>query len=619
MDQAEIQGLLDQLAGFIDFDYVKEVQKTKRTINFNTWDTQKAIVKAWEYLGFKEPSKALLKLYEVLPDQISWLQNFKPEDFSDPKRLKDITDLNTYIARVSALVKEWKESDFVAELDQYEKNGLIQKKDRKEITEFTSLYVDELVSKEGFQCYVFQKGKTPLPRDLPWALSKNILITPDLNSLLSMIDRLQSPFQGFSVSLVLKLDEPLDFSYFILVFVYKDHIWLSTNRYDFENPYSKCSRRNPSRDRENKYRNTALPDRLIEEIDKLRSKSKEISFPGVKFEVLRYPIVDLHPEERIYLAKLIDAMVRLVHATEIEITTFGRFVEQKLLASEQVASNETGLDGWNKGVQERVKELLDTVPTSKSLIVREYSLVKSSESFDEHWLATPEQLARLATWHTIDKQRESIQKQLDKLEDSWYVAFTAYDKMLNFAHVAKYAFLAESVYCKFVTVEQFSFEEAEPGVAYRDKFIESGSEYGTNFVVGIPGTAKYKERFPCANCGKHPAKPQRIVRIRRYEQLMLLADVDDRMKLPPYLRSYRAHEQEPYYGNSILENTHPLARLRDHATFDNPNGLTLVVYCCGWCTKRLLAEKKEITIDFQGKEVEEKLPERRYGSVLFRI
>jgi hypothetical protein len=93
-------------------------------------------------------------------------------------------------------------------------------------------------------------------------------------------------------------------------------------------------------------------------------------------------------------------------------------------------------------------------------------------------------------------------------------------------------------------------------------------------------------------CDFSVRKPIKTIDVRHWKQFQYLVG-GDRDAIPPYFRCYVAHNFDPYVGNSILDNTHPLALLRDPCTREHPNGITINVFLCGVCANKLAKGKPE--------------------------
>ena len=342
-----------------------------------------------------------------------------------------------------------------------------------------------------------------------------------------------------------------------------------------------------------------------------------------KPEILFTNFKDLHKLEKVYFIRLVESLIADIALNPPQQTAMlsSEFLDQKLLTGGDFNPQEHKFSHYGETVEERVNEILESVEEkTTALATTNYSLVKTSHKYDANWLATPEALENIMKWTVMDDKREELQKAIDKLEEGRKEDYARLSEMLQdrYEEIVKLVFQAKDGSIKIEDFDTFSAESEGKNISFYHELNRSKKsvyDHRRSSHLDV-GKTQYDKEY-CMVCNNYYSLSVKRVQVRHYKQLMVVLGLKDRMELPPYFRSYRAHNMIPYVGNSILDNTHPYNRLKDPCSQDNANGMQFDVFCCKKCAKEF--EKKygkgnHVTYDDKGSilEVLEEKPELHY-------
>lgn len=349
---------------------------------------------------------------------------------------------------------------------------------------------------------------------------------------------------------------------------------------------------------------------------------------NITSEILFKDFTDIHAFSKMYFiglaSRLFDEICSFPPQEKIMLAH--KFIDQKLIEGSEFSHNEEGFDGYQESVQNRVEEILESIDAKETALVlkKDFTSVTRSSHYERNWLATPKSLNSLAKWTVLEDERENLQKKVNAvLKDRHKEDGDQLQKMLENrkVRVLPILFASKEPHIVYGNYETFSSDKSKSGkrhfiTDFKDKKKVSGG-YRT-FSMFYNGDWR---KPLCQCCDAQPVGSiLKAIQVRHWKQLLMIMDIRDRMELPLYFRNYRAHDQIPYHGNSILNNTHPYALLRDPCSEENPNGLTINVYMCKRCyngfEKKYSFDKKEILFDLDRNIIEEDLEEKSVGSII---
>lgn len=327
-------------------------------------------------------------------------------------------------------------------------------------------------------------------------------------------------------------------------------------------------------------------------------------------EVLKYPMAKWDVECKLYLKYLIDRLLfKLKKNPQLEqVMIAAQNIEQKLIGQETFTHKETQLEYYEESHQKYVKDIVDNWEDKEeakttALAKLDYGLAFSNPDYDANWLGTPAAIDNVIKWSALDKMTDPVRNTIAKKwdDEEWRKdQHVQLQKLFqdNIEDYYKMMFLAPRIYTRY---KGFSSWNTKDDYKYTD-FVTAVSKFKTwtdlhmDFEPVVDLKYPYKHN-DCPRCGEWSMKYYHHIHIRSWQQILLMIGktTKDRQLLPQIYRCYQAHDQIPYKGNSLLNNTHPYTSLRDPFSERNPNGLTSKVLICGNC--RVQLEKKYNNFD----------------------
>lgn len=572
------------------------------------------LYRAKSYLDTDEVYKSAIILVELVPYLLEHVGKTTAKKLAKPEEARDVLASAALAVELSQTCARWKAVVRQDIIDDLKGTGFFTDKElESEVEVFTDIQVDEVFDQDYVRVYTLKVGSAPLPTDLKFKMAKETSVSPDLDAYLRASEYMGAKQPGTVVFIpFFKVEARVDLSFWSFFIVYEDHVWVATDQKEFHNPHNKSSTRRPDRVRDNKLDKMWLPDVFLM-LEKNRSKSREVeAFGGIK-KLMGIKVMDFHPHERFFLIKLAERIVRkCLREDLVEATTMGMH-SQRLLLEHKGAIPDKGeaLEGWTKDARAHYEELMATVPTTvtKALVPMDYSIVVKSKDFDKNWLGTRQQLDALAHWMVVDQRRSDIQEHFSALKDREEKDSQRMNKVLaaNADRIIEFAFAATEIGWLSTAVDQFSSTTPPSGKKFVSDFVEPYKKeryrYGwsignNNLQVGVVGDmhdlfsrdAGYKTK--CRSCDFSVKQPVKSILVRHWHQFQFLVG-GNREAIPPYFRCFKAHNFEPYVGNSILDNTHPLALLKDPCSDSHTNGISIQIFMCGRCANKLSRGKPE--------------------------
>ena len=638
----KVREYLDFYCELIDFDIEALKTATSRKLRMGLMDYEDVLVKVYNFVNTNRPNHAIVWLNSIS----TGIFDLYKDSLSQESFMESMDELNK-VAKIGKEIKaayeDWLKNDFATYLAVYNNGDMFKpgELDPSKLDPMLMLETEDVLE-ESKLLKILKYGDGTMDAGLGKKLSfnSNLIISSSLHEWLGHLKSNAKNDDVTYVSTLMKIEARVDLTFFIIAIQYKDNLWLCTDMVEFTTPNNKASTRNPRRHRETHYDKLGFPYGLIDELDTIREKCTDLKLlnaPDLEFHV--YPMSNLDPVTRVYFLNVSTAVIRSIvagHASVRTMMTMKDYVEQKLLTGFSFDPVKDVKDddfekGWEEANKNYVEDLLKHSgkkenPSTELIKVGAEILTKNS-LYDKDWLATSDQFGAIVKWAALSKKQHQIQRTLEFTKDEKDTDFDKLDLIINKPEnrerVLKYLYSAKKeVYYRLVDVwgkskgSGFSNEKIEEETTDFCSNENYGNGWSRRFRLGLPQQEAFKrqrewmeikhnqrrgERIvghddyvynkpPCKSCNKVSARVTKHVRIRHFSQLMFLAGITDRMKLPRYFRNYRAHNYVPYHGNSIINNVHPLSMLKDSASEQYPNGMHLEVLICKNCEKRLVKD-----------------------------
>lgn len=449
--------------------------------------------------------------------------------------------------------------------------------------------------KKGFvKTYVTTGNPNIIPETVRYVVSDAIVITD------SQIPLHSKPTEDdlVHVSIFMKIENIIDYSFFIIRFQYHDTCVIATDKMKFVNPRVATCSRNPSRRREEYYENVDLPYYIIDDIIKWRKDSKAITKEPGQETYIKQITKYLHPAAKICLRLLIEELVPNLRFTQTQerIGYAGETI--KLLASSNIQSTESKFSKCNyKACEQFAKELV--LPTTNALVVKSKSELLAKHGSPTSLLTLSES-ASLGEWLEHESVREQKQTQLDEYSKTNTTPDRKKLQLMfheNFENIAEILFSGDEVFAYLIDAPVYTPTFASSGVDN----IQCICAGVTDSKEGIPmctvhaNTSDDKsiyDYFRCINHDETRARVKLSLRIQTWKQLVCLLSVK-REELPFTFQNYNVHHWTPYYGNPIIDNVNPEFLVKDYLSQYYSNGFSIGFYLCRNCVNAYYKQHKK--------------------------
>lgn len=451
------------------------------------------------------------------------------------------------------------------------------------------------ISKEFVKTYVISGNPKLFSEAKSYSVADAIVITD------SAIPLKGKPIDDdqIHVSVFMKIEEIIDYSFFIIRFQYKDACIIATDKMKFVNPRVATCSRNPSRRREEYYENVDLPYYIIDDIIKWRKESKELTqFKGT--ETYIKPLREyLKPCAKVCLRLLIETLI-----ADLEFTQSTELIGYATDTIKMIGTSETSPE-TSCFAKTNYNECLAF--QQELVLPKTTALVKSSptellEKFGSPTsLLTQTEAENLYEWLQHETIREQKQSQLDEYsKDNFTPDIKRLQRMFheNFKDIAEILFSGDEVYSYIIDaplyVNRFGAGQYIPQI----KQLCSGN---TSASEGIPSAVvhaftsdehSYFDYFYCINHQDCKARHKMILHVSTWKELVCLLNIK-REYLPFTYQNYNSHTWHPYYGNPLLANVNPEFLVMDYMSRTYQNGYSIAFYLCKNCVNHYYKEHKK--------------------------
>ena len=461
--------------------------------------------------------------------------------------------------------------------------------------------------------YTLNRGEKPLNFNAPFRVKGVLACCNNLDFLLSACKPIDD--DEIEVTIAMKIEEIIDYSYFLIFLQYKDTCFVVTDSIEFGNPHNMVASRNLRRRSESRENETGLPYRLIDDIIQWREENKAIqkatsASDEKPMELYTKKLSEYMPASlRLNIVSLFKTMIKRVADGNGEFSVVGTFdrmlVSQKLLGS----TVDMKTDGFKSSFEGHNTEKLDEFYASWMLpendgekttlpapVIRDLSVI---DEYRADVLVMPEKARAYADYFVAKREADHIRKTLWDYYDAHNAEERREMAEIVRAHLDSllpYIFAGEEVYMVDMDIiynHVDPFTRAEEPRFIIDKFSylyhDSVAEHKENKwfhgdIVATKEPKGYKWESYCNGCDISTNKGA-IVSFVHWKEFVKFLSID-RTDIPQSIRNYTAHYYQPYPRNSILDNVNPLYLLRDPFSQRNANSFDVAIPFCGNCMRK---------------------------------
>lgn len=452
-----------------------------------------------------------------------------------------------------------------------------------------------LMSKH-LRIYMRIKGESQIPQDAKLQIRDGVLISSDLNLLEASL-KPSDATDSVIMTMLLKIEPIIDYSYFILAFSFRGSVWFVTDFIEFSNPRVATCSRNPRRRSEDREDAIPFPYRLIDDVIEWR---KDASLPTKVGEGLPEIYVKKLREylpfsSRVHLRILVDGLMQRLVQGGFDFPALNQF--GNLVADNRKLIGEGSLEDeskFSKTNYEPMKSYIDQliIPGQATLPVLTSQALEASPKFAPQTLMTQEDFERNVVWF----KHEEIRKTKQDLLDDYYKDHSASDidlmrQMLFDNRQAIYELVSVAKTLYFYRQDTpVNLNFGGPSAHFPQLFANFQPHYWYNYFTV---SHIYSRENYCVECRRFKTKNQ-VIRfsISTWEELELLTG-KTREELPKTFANFLQHFYIPYYGNAILDNVNPEFLIKDPLSAKFPNGFTFELHVCGKCLRHYIHKNKK--------------------------
>lgn len=574
---------------------------------------------------------AIQIIKDISVNLVSHLQSQDPEQL-----VKDFDKLQQAVGlmkEVSEMYSAWNNDFYKAFLDMFMSHGLFEPDELTPEKINPNFFIELDKSTKYMQSYKYKTGRGSLDgiETAGLRLGNDILIMEDVNQFFGYLKNTDQDDDVVYAHIILKIEERIDLSHFVVAIIYNGHSFISTDAPSFATPQNKYSTRNARRHMELKYDNLAFPYILIDQIPDIRKENTSVAAYGAySLELYKKPIKDFDAYCKLFLIGISDKLRKDARTIKKDVMLLSDYVETKLIGEPLDIKDEDHdlFLGHKEKHKNQLAEIVGTLDEEETGLIKVGSeMVLASDYYDKNWLATPEDLEKLSKWLALDTKKHDLQAKLnDKFgtikvkDDAIEWIGRELNKEGNFERLWPFIFSGDDVH--YEITDKFDREYDEDGNRLSNNHIGHDNAIEESKVVSLfndknhwytmanlgfdrfdglrersanwknKGNRSYDDylwRDNCDCCGKVRNKVVKYFRILHWKQLCFLLDVK-REELPAYLRVYKADQLIPYYGNEITSEVHPLSTVKHPSWKEFKSGITCTVHMCKKCANKL--EKK---------------------------
>ena len=444
--------------------------------------------------------------------------------------------------------------------------------------------------------YLRSKGESPILEDAKLQIRDGILISSDLNLLEASL-KPSDVTDSVIMTMLLKIEPIIDYSYFILAFSFRGSVWFVTDFIEFSNPRIATCSRNPRRRSEGREDAIPFPYRLIDDVIEWR---KDSTLPTKAGEGLQEIYTKKLREylsfgSRVHLRILVDAIMQKLVQGEFDfpvLNQFGNLVaDNRKMIGEGSFDDESKFEKTNyEPMKAYINQLI--IPGQTTLPALTSQALEASPKFAPQTLMTQEDFERNVAWF----KHEEIRKTKQQLLDDYYKNHSASDidlmrQMLfdNRQAIYELVSVANSLYF-YRQDAPVNLNFGGSSVQFPQLFADFQPHYWYNYFTV---SHVYARENYCVECHRFKTKNQ-VIRfsISTWEELELLTG-KTREELPKTFANFLHYIYIPYYGNLILDNVNPEFLIKDPLSAKFQNGFNFEFHVCGKCLRHYIHKNKK--------------------------
>lgn len=596
------------------------------TIQMSTFDYQKTMVSILRSLNVSHYEEAYIKCYNLATGWFSnerlFGSNSSPDDYRKAATLCiEVADFLDDFLKFKDVYYPKLLIHYQSLCDLSDNSDDVNQETVGDISCFLEQVAMETSVTKYLHSYYYRKGSGDVDYNAPVQMKDVIVCSDNLDYLLS-IARKNYEDNCIHISLTMKIEPIIDYSYFIVFVQFKDTTFIVTDNMEFVNPHVAVSSRNPRRRSEARENETGLPYGIIDRILEWRSDSTEVSknvSSSVDDKQIELYIKKLSEffsgTSRLQLIEVIRAMVEKISISHNEFKQIGTFSQmltsQKLIGKTVDTESEDFDSQFDTEQPEKARKFFSEMmlpdAEKSSLpapIIRDLTTV---EHYREDVLVTAEQAQRYAEYYVAKREADATS---DNMWNYYNEHFTKesleFQKMLlkHESDLLPYIFSGDTVYMHDIDSVDDTFGMTNGkkmfhklSHIYRGTSEEKNDENSIwfhNEFFAVPEDAQlshgcngefYVFDGKCVDCGAKAVRKGALVFIHHWKHLITLMNVG-RKDIPQCFRNYTSHNYVPYVGNSITSNINPKYLVKDPLSAKFSNRLRLVYPLCGNCIRK---------------------------------
>lgn len=591
---------LEEITG-CDIEKKLEIPSGKRSGTIGKLITEDELFNVYKEISACNNDIAYIKGMTLLKQILEAfrIQSFKPEDLQECgnvflKSSHFISEYNLWYEQdKQEFIKELFSIPLIREDEKIKDNA-------SKITRLTKAKCQEIVTNSRFiNIYQYRKGTSLKNKE--FEISNTFLIASDITNVLNSIKPKDD--DKIHYYLVCKIEEQIDYTYFIIVIQYKDSVWLATDSLEFDNPRMKNTTHSVAHRRKDHWDNVYMPYSVIDDIERWRKESGTLIDPtsNVEERYIKELSSYLDFQYKCCLWFLISAITdKLIdeQSSLIQIGFANEYAQKLLEATEH--EFDTTFSQCNYEACQKYQD--DFIYPNETSIVHATKTDLIRKYIDKNWLSSPENFTNLVAW----SEKEELRSQKQQILSDYYNSHDECGKMISFRDPEH---LKELIAKNITRLEEFLFSGNKVFIHIVDEIFNYhfGADRDSAFIPQItthlskdsnywPVFSLYKGKFSnsmCYHCGKHHTSITLRFDAHHYAELLLMTGLTDRKELPRLFWNYKAFQFIPYCGNSILDNVNPEFLVKDPLSDRYANHFAMSIHYYKICHRKLLEKYRK--------------------------
>lgn len=266
---------------------------------------------------------------------------------------------------------------------------------KEELNVDISLEAFNWIQKGYLKKYILKEGKSKIPNNLSYTVSKELFICSDMNYFLENFNK-EYDDDIVRVTTFFKIEKEVEYSYFMFILNYKDHVISFSDLLTFDNPHMVNASRSPERKVENKHQTGGLPYKLIDELEKIRKDTTTLASIDNKVEFHKLKWTSFSQYQKAFTLLIIENLVHTLNKEEGQkLISAKTFINQKLLSGENIEINlnedDSNFRKRNESVKKHINDLIKNSNNSSNnseIIHSSYQYIIDNPLYDENYVSS---------------------------------------------------------------------------------------------------------------------------------------------------------------------------------------------------------------------------------------